>query len=36
MITEDGEKVCSKCGASYGQHKKTTKKPENNSEELPF
>lgn len=36
MVLQNGEKVCPKCGAGYGQSKGLTKSPENNSSELPF
>lgn len=36
MVLQDGEKVCPKCGAGYGQSKGLTRRPENNSSELPF
>ena len=36
MIIEDGKNVCPVCGASYGEHIKSAKKSEKNSNELPF
>lgn len=36
MIIEDGKNVCPICGASNGEHIKSAKKSEKNSNELPF